>query len=104
MAKFTSPAVTGLDIAACLRAFETDLGLKCRQHIVCHHEDHIDIHTTVYRQVEEVQIGICRETVVWSASDVPLLNKMLVSLHRMYHQADRMAHIPYGSKRNPNKG
>lgn len=104
MGKHTHPPCTGLDIAACLRAFPTDLGLQAEQILDCHQEDTVLITTRVWRDVEGVKIGICRESVLWTASDIPLLSKQLASLHRMYHKADYMATIPYGSKRNPNKG
>jgi hypothetical protein len=103
MAKFTSPAVTGIDLAACYRAFEKDLGLHCYQTEHTHSDDRLVITTVVVRVVGETRFKVFEQVAYWHPSDVPLLNKKLAAIHRAYHEADRRAHMPPDRPRSHNK-
>lgn len=104
MSKFKSPAPDGNDIAAAMYALCVDLSLSVRQTIHPLMRDRLRIVTEVYREIEDVKIGIAHVVREWDPAGLPLPAALLADLHKVYWQASDLAHAghtgPYkGGKR-----
>lgn len=92
LGKYTSPAIDGQDLVVALQAIEQDTGCKARVLVSLNDQGHLTCRVEAYTSNNGVRLGVATHTVWWANGDGKVLAKLLLAVHRVYHQADRMAH------------
>lgn len=90
--KYAVKAVDGDDLISALQAIEKDTGCKARIIIRLDRGDELACRVEAYTEQEGVRMGVATDTIWWAIGNGKLLARAMIALHRVYSQADRLAH------------